>query len=236
VAKTRRRKERQPRCLLIAGPNGAGKTTFAREYLPNDARVLNFVNADLIASGLSPLRLELAAVSAARLMLEEIDRLVERRADFAWERTLSGLGHVKRIQIMKRLGYHVEIIYLRLASSTLALRRIAARVRQGGHNVPKADVLRRFSRSWQNFETRYRPLADAWAVYDNSSKPPNNDRVRPVKAKSAIKSKSSNRNPKLAARVERALLRAGESARRTARMYGTPLYVWENGKVIAKRP
>lgn len=85
MAKTRRRKERRPRCLLIAGPNGAGKTTFAREYLPNDARVLNFVNADLIASGLSPLRPELAAVSAARLMLEEIDRLVERRADFAWK-------------------------------------------------------------------------------------------------------------------------------------------------------
>ena len=116
MAKTRRRKERRPRCLLIAGPNGAGKTTFAREYLPNDARVLNFVNADLIASGLSPLRPELAAVSAARLMLDEIDRLVERRADFAWESTLSGLGHVKRLQIMKRLGYHVEIVYLRLAS------------------------------------------------------------------------------------------------------------------------
>lgn len=172
MARTGRRKERRPRCLLIAGPNGAGKTTFAREYLPNDARVLNFVNADLIASGLSPLRPELAAVSAARLMLEEIDRLLERRVDFAWESTLSGLGHVKRIETMKRLGYHVEIIYLRLATPGLALRRIAARVRQGGHNVPRTDVLRRFARSWQNFESRYRPLADAWAVYDNSSRPP----------------------------------------------------------------
>jgi predicted ABC-type ATPase len=138
--------------------------------LPNDARVLNFVNADLIASGLSPLKPELAAIAAARLMLDEIDRLVERRADFAWESTLSGLAHVKRLEAMRRLGYHVEIIYLRLASPRLALRRIAARVRQGGHNVPKTDVLRRFSRSWRNFETRYRPLADAWAVYDNSSR------------------------------------------------------------------
>jgi len=158
VAKTSRRKERRPRCLLIAGPNGAGKTTFAREYLPNDARVLNFINADLIASGLSPLRPELAAAAAARLMLDEIDRLVERRADFAWESTLSGLGHVKRLQIMKRLGYHVEIISLRLASSTLALRRTASRVRQGGHYVPKADVLRRFSRSWQNLPATGRRL------------------------------------------------------------------------------
>ena len=71
-----------------------------------------------------------------------------------------------------QLGYHVEIIYLRLASSQLALRRIAGRVRQGGHNVLKADVLRRFSRSWRNFQNTYRPLADVWAVYDNSSRPP----------------------------------------------------------------
>jgi predicted ABC-type ATPase len=105
-------------------------------------------------------------------MLDEIDRLVERRAGFAWESTRSGLGHVKRLQVMRRLGYHVEIMYRRLASSRLALRRIAARVRQGGHDVPKADVLRRFSRSSQNFEARYQPLADAWAVYDNSSMPP----------------------------------------------------------------
>ena len=109
MARASRPKKRRPRCLLIAGPNGAGKTTFAKEYLPNDARVLNFVNADLIASGLSPLRPELAVIPAARLMLEEIDRLVSQQVDFAWESTLSGLAHVKRIQAMKQVGYHVEI-------------------------------------------------------------------------------------------------------------------------------
>jgi predicted ABC-type ATPase len=82
----------RPRCLVVAGPNGAGKTTFAREYLPNDAHVLNFVNADLIAGGLSPLKPDLAAIAAGRLVLKEIDRLVEGRADFAFESTLSGLG------------------------------------------------------------------------------------------------------------------------------------------------
>ena len=172
MGKVKKQKKLRPRCLLIAGPNGAGKTTFAKEYLPNDARVLNFVNADLIATGLSPLKPELAAVAAARLVLEEIDRLTKLRADFAWESTLSGLTYGKRIQAMKQLGYHVEIIYLRLASPQLALRRIAGRVRQGGHNVQKADVLRRFLRSWQNFQSTYRPLADAWAVYDNSTRPP----------------------------------------------------------------
>jgi predicted ABC-type ATPase len=172
VATSKTRKKLGPRCLLIAGPNGAGKTTFAKEYLPNDARVVNFVNADLIATGLSPLKPELAAVAAARLVLEELDRLTGLRADFAWESTLSGLTYAKRIQEMKQLGYHVEIIYLQLASPKLALRRIAGRVRQGGHNVKKADVLRRFLRSWLNFQTTYRPLADAWTVYENSTRPP----------------------------------------------------------------
>jgi predicted ABC-type ATPase len=106
-----KRKKARPRCLLIAGPNGAGKTTFAREYLPHDARVLNFVNADLIATGLSPLKPELAAVAAARFVLAEIDRLTDLHADFAWESTLSGMTYAKRIQAMKQLGYHIEIIY-----------------------------------------------------------------------------------------------------------------------------
>lgn len=172
MAKSKKPIKGPPRCLLIAGPNGAGKTTFAREYLPHDVRVLNFVNADLIATGLSPLKPELAAIAAARLMLEEIDRLTGRRADFAWESTLSGVTYARRMRAMKQLGYHIEIIYLELASPRLALRRIASRVRQGGHNVPRADVLRRFSRSWSNFQNTYRPLADAWAVYDNSSRPP----------------------------------------------------------------
>lgn len=92
----------RPRCLIVAGPNGAGKTTFAREYLPNDVRVLNFVNADLIAGGLSPLKPELAAIAAGRLVLKEIARLVEERADFAFESTLSGLGYVPRLRDMRQ--------------------------------------------------------------------------------------------------------------------------------------
>ena len=83
-----------PRCIVIAGPNGAGKTTFAREYLPKDAGVIRFVNADLIAAGLSPLSPELASLAGGRLLLTELDRLAKARADFAFETTLSGLGYV----------------------------------------------------------------------------------------------------------------------------------------------
>src|SRR5205807_1631050 len=164
--------KQQPRCVLIAGPNGAGKTTFARRYLPEDAGVVHFVNADLIASGLSPLKPELAAIAAARMVLREIDRLAAERTDFAFETTFSGLTYMRRLQAWKQAGYRIEMVYLRLRSVQLALRRIAARVRQGGHDVPRADIVRRFSRGWENFQRIYRPLADSWAMYDNSGRAP----------------------------------------------------------------
>jgi len=163
---------KSPRCIVIAGPNGAGKTTFAREYLPKDAGVIHFVNADLLAAGLSPLRPESAVLAAGRWFLMELDRLAKARLDFAFESTLSGLTYIGRLKRWKAAGYRIEIIYLRLATPQLALRRIAARVKQGGHDVPRADVLRRFDRGWKNFVTAYRLQADAWTVYDNSGDSP----------------------------------------------------------------
>jgi predicted ABC-type ATPase len=161
-----------PRCIVIAGPNGAGKTTFAREFLPKEAGMVHFVNMDLLAAGLSPLKPELAALKAGKLFLKELDRLVGARLDFAFESTLSGLVYANRLKHWKAIGYQIEIVFLRLASPQLALRRIAARVKQGGHNVSRTEVLRRFDRSWKNFQAFYKPLADAWRVYDNSGGSP----------------------------------------------------------------
>jgi predicted ABC-type ATPase len=166
------RKRPKPRCIVIAGPNGAGKTTFARDYLPSIAGLIHFVNVDLIAGGISPLRPELAAVTAGRLVLRELDRLVEAKADFAFESTLSGLRYAKRMQDWKAQNYSIEIVYLRLASPQLALSRVAARVKQGGHDVARSDVLRRYKRGWINFLEVYRPLADHWVIYENSEAPP----------------------------------------------------------------
>jgi hypothetical protein len=118
MATHKKRRKKRLRCIVIAGPNGAGKTTFAREYLPKVARVIHFVNADLIAGGLSPLKPELAAIAAARIVLREVDRLATERADFAFETTLSGRTYVRRIEAWKRAGYRVEIVFLRLDSST----------------------------------------------------------------------------------------------------------------------
>lgn len=168
----KRRGRPRPRCIVIAGPNGAGKTTFARDFLPREAGVIHFVNADLIASGLSPLKPEEAAIAAGRVFLAELDRLARARESFAFESTLSGVVYVSRLARMREAGYRVEIVYLKIGSAALALRRIAARVKQGGHNIPRDDVLRRFGRSWRNFESVYRPLADKWSVYDNSGVTP----------------------------------------------------------------
>jgi predicted ABC-type ATPase len=129
--------------------------------------VVHFINPDLIAGGLSPLRPELAALAAGRLFLRELNRLAKSEEDFAFESTLSGLTYVRLLQGWKAAGRRIEIAYLRISSPQLALRRIAARVKQGGHNVP-----RRFERSWINFDKRYRLLADAWSVYDNSGSIP----------------------------------------------------------------
>jgi predicted ABC-type ATPase len=161
-----------PRCIIIAGPNGAGKTTFAREFLPKETEIVHFVNADAIAAGLSELKPEIVAVVAARIFLVELDKLATARTSFAFETTLSGRAYVRRLAKWKTSGYRIEIAYLKIDSPQIALKRIAARVKQGGHDVARGDVLRRFRRSWENFGTIYRPLADAWSVYDNSGLQP----------------------------------------------------------------
>ena len=164
--------KKKPRCIIIAGPNGAGKTTFAREFLPKDAGILHFVNADLIAAGLSPLDPPAAQVAAARILLEELDRLAKARVDFAFETTLSGRTYVERIKTWQRNGYQVELAFLRLESVDLSLKRVALRVRQGGHHVLDEDVRRRFKRGLVNFDDPYKSIVDSWALYDNTGSVP----------------------------------------------------------------
>ena len=158
--------------IIIAGPNGAGKTTFAREFLPNEAGCPQFVNADLIAAGLSPFAPDVAAVKAARLMLESIAELERRGESFAFETTLSGLVYAHRIRQWREAGYHVTLIFLSLPEPQMAIDRVAERVRQGGHNVPSDVIRRRFAAGLRNFENIYRDAVDAWAIYDNAGDEP----------------------------------------------------------------
>jgi len=162
---------RNKRIVIIAGPNGAGKTTFAREFLPNEADCPNFVNADLIAAGFSPFAPELAAFKAGRLMLEAIAEHVRRKESFAFETTLSGLTYAQMIPAWRADGYSVELVFLALPNVEMALARVAARVEQGGHDVPENVVRRRFVAGRNNLD-RYKLLVNDWQLYDNSSAPP----------------------------------------------------------------
>ena len=162
----------QPKIIIIAGPNGAGKTTFAREFLPQEAGCPVFVNADLIAAGLSPFAPERVAIQAGRLMLEAIAQHVARRESFAFESTLSGRAYARQIPQWRQFGYRVELFFLSLTSADMAVQRVAERVRQGGHYIPEAMIRRRFDAGRRLFLDLYQPLVNQWALYDNSGDTP----------------------------------------------------------------
>jgi predicted ABC-type ATPase len=161
-----------PRAIILAGPNGAGKTTFAKEFLPNEAECVQFVNADLIAAGLSPFAPDTAEIAAGRSMIRRIEELVAESSDFAVEITLSGVWLLKHIHKWKSLGYEIYLYYLSLDSADLALERIAARVAKGGHNIPPEVVRRRFRKGLVLLDQAYKPIVDKWMVYDNSGSEP----------------------------------------------------------------
>lgn len=158
--------------VIIAGPNGAGKTTFAEEFLPAEAGLPVFINADLIAAGLSPSAPEVLAFRAGRLMLREIDRCSAEGRSFAFETTLSGHTYVRRIDEWRGGGFVVELIFLSLGSVEEALARVAMRVRQGGHDVAPEVIRRRFVAGMRNFLSVYRERVDFWQWYDNSGPQP----------------------------------------------------------------
>jgi predicted ABC-type ATPase len=158
--------------IIIAGPNGAGKTTFARSFLPAEAQCPRFINADLIAAGLSPFSPETAALKAGRLMLAEIADCVRKGESFAFETTLAGLGYLAYIPQWRRQGYHVSLFFLSLRNADAAVARVAERVRQGGHHIPEGVIRRRFAAGLRNLEDTYKSAVDSWAIYDNTGESP----------------------------------------------------------------
>ncbi len=137
------------RIIVIAGPNGAGKTTFAREFLPREASCPDFINADLIAAGLSPFQPESAALRAGRLMLEEIHDKVRQEKSFAFETTLSGRTYMRLLRNCRNQGYHILLVFLSLPSANMAVARVAARVAQVGHNEPEPDYSPEICRGYE---------------------------------------------------------------------------------------
>lgn len=164
--------KRHPQCYVIAGPNGAGKTTFARDFLPHYVHCLEFVNPDLIALGLSPFDAKRAGPAAGRVVLQRIHDLAKAKNDFAMETTLSGRTYVPLLRGIREGGYQVHMFYLWLPTPEMSLQRVADRVKRGGHDVPKADVRRRFPRTLNNLFNLYWFLLDSLYFFDASNVEP----------------------------------------------------------------
>lgn len=161
---------KQPEVFVLAGPNGAGKSTVAAVLLPSALSVSHFVNADLIAQALAPHSPKSSAFDAGRAMLRRIRELRGLRETFGFETTLASKTFAPFLRDAQSLGYVVHIVYVSLRSADLAVNRVRLRVSKGGHDIPEATVRRRFRRSLVNLFQLYRPLADGWAVWDNSER------------------------------------------------------------------
>lgn len=158
----------EPHLVMIGGPNGSGKSTAAPSLLRDTLAVFDFVNADLIARGLSGFDPAGSAVAAGRVMLERLRTLAARRADLAFETTMASRSFEPWLRSLRESGYRAHLVFLWLPSAEMALERVRRRVRLGGHDVPEAVVRRRYRRGAVNFRKLYRPLASSWRVYDNS--------------------------------------------------------------------
>ncbi len=162
------REAMQPRLFLFGGPNGAGKTTVATRVL-RSVGCSEFVNADSIASGLSPLNQDAVALEAGRIMLDRMHALATARRDFAFESTLASRSFTAIIRDCKRKGYRFHLVYIWLRSVDLARRRVQARVAAGGHSIPPLTIERRYQRGLWNLFSLYLPLADSFLAFDNST-------------------------------------------------------------------
>jgi predicted ABC-type ATPase len=156
-----------PTLYVIGGPNGVGKTTFADRYLPDEAKQLEFVNADLIARGLSPYDPEAVVIEAGKILLRRVRELISRREGFTWETTMSGRSAVGWLRQAREAGYDLKAYFLWVRDPETTLRRIRQRVVEGGHNITEEVSRRRFFKTIQNFFTIYRPLMTSWKLLQN---------------------------------------------------------------------
>jgi predicted ABC-type ATPase len=157
---------------IISGCNGAGKTTASYTILPEILNCKEFVNADNIAAGLSPFQPEKVAFEAGRIMLERMEFLLQANQTFAIETTLTSKSYKGKLLEAIENGYQVKLLFFWLPNVEMAINRVAIRVSEGGHNIPKEVIIRRYSRGILNLFKIYLPLCSEWAVFDNSDGAP----------------------------------------------------------------
>jgi len=158
-----------PSVVVLAGPNGAGKTTTAPDLLRGTLAVNEFVNADAIAGGLSAFAPHAVGFEAGRIMLVRLRELAAQRMNFAFETTLASRSFAPWLRRLVSSGYQMHLLFLWLPDAELAVARVRDRVVKGGHDIPAADIRRRYDRGLDNFFALYRQFATSWRMLDNSS-------------------------------------------------------------------
>lgn len=190
----------RPTLYIIAGCNGAGKTTASYSVLPDLLECREFVNADEIARGLSPFNPESVAIEAGRLMIQRIESLVGQRKTFAIETTLATRSYAALVHKVHDLGYNVVLLFFWLPSPEIAVKRVAKRVSEGGHNIPSETIYRRYRLGLQNFFDIFIDIVDSWSFYDNLNTPvelANDDEIFQSETFNGIRKSCLNRKKKI---------------------------------------
>jgi predicted ABC-type ATPase len=250
-----------PNLFIAAGPNGAGKTTYVRRFLLQEMRCREFVNADLIAAGLSPFAPDRAAFEAGRIMLARLRELAARREDFSFETTLSGRAYAPLLRELSAAGYRIRLDFLWIPNLDLTRTRVRQRVTKGGHDIPDDVQLRRFHLGVRNLADLYRPLVNYWRLYDNTGGHPHLvleeqdglPRVADAMRLASIEKSASVRfMPDTPAEIveEPAVFTPGEETRRSMRAmrkafadvvlenkaWGLPVIQWREGRGVVEVP
>jgi predicted ABC-type ATPase len=250
-----------PNLFIVAGPNGAGKTTYVRRFLPQEMRCREFVNADLIAAGLSPFAPDQAAFAAGRIMLRRLRDLAEQGLDFSFETTLSGKAYAPLLREWRAAGYRIRLDFLWIPDLGITRQRVRQRVTKGGHNIPDEVQQRRFHLGVRNLAELYRPLVDEWRIYDNTGHRPHlvarerdggfeladSSRLAMIEELAKVSFMPDSTAEQL---EEAAALRFHEESRRSMRAmrkayadvvlenkaYGLPVIQWREGKGVVEVP
>lgn len=157
---------------IISGCNGAGKTTASFTILPNILNCKEFVNADEIAKGLSPFQPEKVAFEAGRIMLNRINELLKENENFAFETTLATKSYKSKVIEAQKKGYNVTLLFFWLQNVDLAIERVKTRVKEGGHNIEKDVIKRRYKNGIRNLFDIYLPIVNEAMIFDNSAGKP----------------------------------------------------------------
>jgi predicted ABC-type ATPase len=249
-----------PNVLVIAGPNGAGKSSAAPRLIGRRLGIAEFVNADVIAAGLSAFAPESVAIEAGRVMLKRLRELAAEKRDFAFETTLASRSFAPWLaRLRNEDGYRFHLLYLWLPHADMAIKRVAGRIRLGGHAVPPMDIRRRYERGLANFFSLYSPIADSWEMHDNSVSPARliaarqgarpvrfGDRdlweaiQKPMKAKEIETDYGGEAEPRLMgvpiSEVMEIFTLAGREALARHKALGVPAVIWRDGKVVEIPP